>query len=113
MTVDEALVFAIEPIVPEVAPQVYEGSATEFCTYNHTDIANLFADGRPGVIVYLVQVHYCAPIGQDCWRKLVNLKNALFNVGCTYPTVEDASDKNGQHYVLECQYKDCDLYGEV
>lgn len=109
MSVDDALAFAIEPIVPEVAPDVYEGQATEFCTYNYSAFPGLYADGKPGIIVYLVQVHYCAPIGQACRRKLVNLKNALFHAGCTYPTEENASDKDGQHYVLECQYKDCDV----
>lgn len=107
--VEDALVFAIEPLVPEVAPDVYEGDATEFCTYNYTPFPRLHADGRPQVIVYLVQVHYCAPRGQACARKLVNLKNALFNAGFTYPTVENASDRDGQHYVLECQYKDDDV----
>lgn len=109
MTVDEALVYAIEPLVPEIAPDVYEGNAVEFCTYNYSAFPRLHSDGRPSVMVYLVQVHYCAPRGQNCRRKLVNLKNALFNAGCTYPTEENASDMDGQHYVLECEYWDGDV----
>lgn len=109
MNIDEALVFAIEPIIPEISPGLYEGRALEYCVYNYSALPRLHAEGKPGAIVYLVQVHYCLPTGQAAQRTLIQLKNALHCAGCTYPSVEDASDEDGQHYVLECQYMDGDV----
>ena len=111
---DDVLVDAIEPLVPEIAPQVYEGTSTEYCTYNYSILPRVFAAGRPHALVYLVQLHYFTPRGQNSARKLLQLQQALFCAGCTYPQVEDASDKDGPHFVLECQYTDCEgLYGKV
>ena len=111
MSIDEALVAAVELLVPEIAPQVYEGKALEYCTYNYAQLPALHAEGRPQAILYLVQLHYCAPRGQNCGRTIRLLSQALFCAGGTWPTVEDASDEDGQHYVLECQYKEA-LDGE-
>lgn len=109
MNIDVALSSAIEPLVPEFAPDIYEGNATTFCTYNYSALPALHADSRPNAIVYLVQVHLYVPTGLDCYRLLINLKNSLYNFGCTYPSVELVSDKAGQHHVLECRYMDGDV----
>ena len=112
MTVDDAIVYAVEAIVPEIAPQVYTGSSLEYCVYNHSDFPKLFAAGKPKAIVSSVQLHYCLPTGENPRRKLINLCNSLCNAGFTYPEIIDISDADGQHYVLECQYREAAEYGQ-
>lgn len=41
-------------------------------------------------------------------RKAV--KRALFAAGFGWPSMTDASDKLGQHYVFECESVEVDLY---
>ena len=41
MTIDERITAAVTPVVPEVAPQIYEGSALTYCTYNYDEMPQL------------------------------------------------------------------------
>jgi hypothetical protein len=106
---------AITPIVPECVPDQYTGAATEYCTFNYTELPDAFGDEMPGAIRYLVQLHYFCPyIGKNGsyfnpYTKKKQLKNALLNAGFTYPSVTNASDADGQHYALECEYSDGDV----
>lgn len=106
MNVEEAIVFAAEPLVPEIAPGVYEGKATTYCTYNYSMVGRSYAAGRPVALVCLGQLHLYMPVGKDSFRLKINLSMALFNAGCTYPSIEDLSDKSGQHFVFEFEYKE-------
>lgn len=72
-------------------------------------VPRLHANGRPGAALYLVQVHLLTAKGLPTRQKRQALKRALFKAGCTYPSEVDASDPEGQHFVLECQYTDGDV----
>ncbi|MBS5433929.1 MAG: hypothetical protein KHY12_09275 [Firmicutes bacterium] len=109
MNIDERLTAAITLVVPETAPRIYEGTAQEYCVYNYNTVPRLHANGRPGAALYLVQVHLLTAKGLPTRQKRQALKRALFKAGCTYPSEVDASDPEGQHFVLECQYTDDDV----
>lgn len=103
MSIGSRIMNAITPIISEAAPQVYTEKALEYATYNFNRWPELFAEGEPDAIKSYVQVHYYMPHGKDPEETLRQLTAALFAAGFTWPSVTDASDRDGQHYVLECQ----------
>lgn len=109
MSIDSAIRNAITPIIPIVKPNVYTGSETEYCVFNYTELPTLHGDNSPHAIRYLVQVHWFLPTGTNPNAKKKQIKNALMNAGFTYPSVINASDGDGQHFVFECQYVDGDV----
>jgi hypothetical protein len=109
MSINTIIRAAITPIVPECVPDQYTGTATEYCTFNYSELPDAFGDDSPHAIRYLVQLHYFLPTGVNPYTKKKQLKNALLNAGFTYPSVTNASDADGQHYALECEYSDGDV----
>lgn len=99
---DERIRDAVTPIVPEVAPDVYTGGEPEYCTWNATELPAALGDGRAHRIRYLVQVHWYLPLARRPYATKQVLRRALMDTpGFTVPTVTDASDLEGQHYVFE------------
>ena len=107
MDPSERLCAAVTPLVSICQPNVYQpdiGDAEDvYCTYNFNDLPGVFAEGSPNAIVYLVMLHLYAPNGRDCRELMADLAFALHRAGFTYPAITDASDKDGQHFVFECQ----------
>ena len=103
----EKLCAAVTPLVAICRPNVYEPDIGEdsviYCTYNYNELPRIFAEGSPDVIVHLVMLHLYAPNGRDCRKLKRDLALALHLAGFTYPEITDASDADGQHFVLECQ----------
>ena len=108
------------PVVAVCVPGIYrpnagETAATVYCTFNYSEIPDSFGDNGPGAMRYLCQVHFYAPWNVSdgesnntlATRKA--LRRSIFAAGFTYPSVEDASDSDYQHFVFE--FEDCD--GEV
>lgn len=106
MTIDENLMATLSQLVPELAPNQYAGSALEYIVWNYSMIPSVFADSKPEASRYLVQVHWFLPLSVNPAGKRVQLCRALNAAGFTYPSIVNASDKDGQHYVLECEYVD-------
>ena len=109
MSINSTIRAAVTPIVPECVPDRYTGTETEYCTFNYSEIPDAFGDESPHAIRYLVQLHYFLPAGANPYAKKKQLKNALLSAGFTYPSVTNASDADGQHYVLEAEYCDGDV----
>ena len=65
-----------------------------------------FGDDEPGCERWLVSVHLFAPLGESCLEQVRATKQALFRAGFTWPRCTDATDRDGQHYVLECEGTD-------
>ena len=106
--IDETIRTALLQIVPDVMPVIYSGNETEYITYNYSEYPQDFGDNEPQHIKYLVQVHWFLPNLANPTKKK-QIKQKLVEVGCTYPTVVNASDDVCQHYVLECEYVDGDV----
>lgn len=111
MSLEERIAAAVTPIVAEFAVDVYTGDAQEYCVCNATEIPGAFGDGRPRAVRYLVQLHwYFPPRRRDPRDVKRRLRAALGGLrGCTWPTVEDASDREGGHLVFEFEAVDGDV----
>ena len=113
MNVDAAAKAAISPIFPECAPNVYEGTALEYVVWNAYTLPQVYAERRPAAR-YPVQVHYYLPHGKNPTQGKLALQAALFAQGFTWPSITNASDSEGQHYVLECDYVNAGgVYGQA
>ena len=100
MSINSTIRAAVTPIVAVCKPDVYipaqgETPATEYCTFNYSELPEVFADGKPDAIRYLVQLHWMFPKDTIPFSKKKQIKNALLNSGFTYPSVTNASDSDG------------------
>lgn len=103
MSMDSLVRAALLPIVPIVQPQQYDGEALEYITYVCTTLPELPAEGRPAALRYLLQISWYLPHGVNPNEKKRQIAEELWAAGLTYPSVTDASDEEGQHYVFECE----------
>lgn len=104
MSVDEALKAALDPLEIPFAPNLYTGDETEYITTNFQTIPEVYAERAPRAARYLVQVHYYLSHGRNPNATVRTISRALWNQGFTWPGVENASDDDGLHFVLECEY---------
>lgn len=117
MSLNETLAAAVEPVVPIVRPDSYQPAPgeepDEWCTYNRAASPRLHAGGAPRRKVYLYQLHYFLPLGRNPEATLAALEKAVFCAGFTYPAAQDASDADGQHWVLEFEGAEAVDYGRI
>ena len=109
MTVNEALRAAVLPIVPICEPDSYPGDSNEYCTFDYTEVPDSFGDDMPQAIRYLVSLHWYLPAGVNPIAKKKKIRKALMAADFSAPTITNASDDDGQHYVFECEYLDGDV----
>ncbi len=102
MTSNQKIKSALDFGIPCV-PDVYTGEAKEYITFNYNSVPEDFGDDAPGHELHLIQVHYFCPLGHNSLARRKSIKQKLFSAGLTWPDETNASDKNGQHYVFECE----------
>lgn len=102
MSMESVLKAALTPIAPTEA-DVYEGKSAVYITFNFDTIPDNFGDDEPEHERLLIQVHLYARAGYDTIRTRREIKKALAAAGTTWPRHINASDKNGQHHVFECE----------
>ena len=114
MNTNVALKKALDPLLPgKTAPIEYTGKSLEYITWNHSMIPDVFADGTAHAARYFVQVHYFLPNGKNPDPMKVKICQALVNADFTCPSITDANEAAGQHYVFECEYCNAGpMYGE-
>ena len=108
MSFEKRLCAAVRSVIPEAAPNVYEGNAEIFATWNYNERGTLFSDSEPEIVIYLVQVHVFLPRGYP-WREIKRKMRAILSQLGTYPSIEDASDEEGEHLVFEFEAMDGDV----
>lgn len=103
---DAAAYAALSPLFPGAAwPNTSESQALEYVTWNAYTVPQVYAERLPAAARYPTQVHYFLPHGIDPTDKKLAIQQALFDAGFTWPSnIVDASDREGQHYVFECEY---------
>lgn len=104
MGINEAILDAVTPVVPEVAANQYRGDETTYATFNYQENPYHFADDAPEAMRYDVQVHLFLPHSQDPRTLNRGIRRGLVAMGFTHPTIVNMSDGEGQHYVFECEY---------
>lgn len=113
MTLNEKIIAAVSPIVPVCVPDLYETEAGEevaecWCTFNYDELPAGFGDNAAHASRALVQVHYFAPRKTATLVIRRALRDALAAVEeFTTPSIENATDEDGQHYVLEFEAVGC------
>ena len=104
MNLDERIRTALSGICDVVVPQVYRGDALEYIVFKYSEYPLEFADDAPQTVGYSIQVHLFMPLKVNPNAKKDSIKNALFSAGFTYPSIQDVTDEDGQHYVAETTY---------
>ncbi len=102
MNINQTLRAALDPIAPAEA-DAYEGKKSVYITFNYDTIPTNYGDDEPEHERVSIQVHLYAPLGFDTVDKRRAIKKALASAGMTWPTYTNASDKDGQHHVFECE----------
>lgn len=102
MNIDQTLRAALDPIAPAEA-DAYEGKKAVYITFNYDTIPTNYGDDEPEHERAMIQVHLYAPLGFDITDKRRAIPRALVSAGMTWPSCTNASDKDGQHHVFECE----------
>lgn len=104
----EALQGALETVFDssQIFPHVYTGTLLRYVVWNYSVLPAVWAEGQPHAARYLVQVHFYLPHKEDARAAILSISRALFDAGFTWPNLTDASDEEGQHWVMECEYTD-------
>ncbi len=106
MDIDKQIQEAVWTVIPVCVPGVYTGDAEEYCTFQYGEFPAGSGDNAARLTRYLVQVHYHLLQQRGTWpdrrAQRGKLRRALAALPrATAPTVTDASDELGQHYVYE------------
>lgn len=107
MTLNEKIIAVVSPIVPVCVPDLLVTEAGEtppkrYCTFNYSELAEGIGDNAAHLTRALVQVHYFAPLKASTLAVRNALRDAIAAVDdFTLPSIENATDETGQHYVLE------------
>ena len=113
MSCDEAIVTAFEPILP-VFPNVYTGGELTYLVYNYYVIPQIYAEHVAHAARYAIQLHLYMPHKMNPNTLKLAIINSCIANGFTYPSMTNASDEDGQHYVFEFEYANGGgLYGET
>ena len=102
--VDNALQTALTPLGLPVYPNLYKGDCLEYIVTNHNAIPVVYAERAPQAARHIVTVRYSLPFKKNPNPKLLEIEQALFNNGFTFPDMTDVSDSEGQIYALTCEY---------
>ena len=105
MNLNSLIINTLKPLVPDVVPNFYGGTATKYISFNCLgDEAVLFADNEPKINEVEMQIHLFCPLTFNSIALKKKIRLALFGVGFTYPTIDEAyeTDTKLVHTVFEC-----------
>lgn len=106
MNLDARIRTALDGVCDVIVPQVYTGTATEYIVFNYSEYPLEFADNAPHTVGYSVQVHLFMPLKANPNARKESIKNALFSAGFSYPSIQDVTDDEGQHYVFMSTFEE-------
>lgn len=104
MSINESILAAVTPVVPEIASGSYPGDADTYCTFNYTEHPSNFGDDHPETALFDVQIHLYLPANQNSLALRREIRNNLIEQDFSPPTIYNMSDSEGQHYVFECEF---------
>ena len=107
MDAETTVMSVVTPVVPECEADRYTGSADTYCVFTLTEMGTLFADGKPGVVVYVVNIDLYLPVSADPRSIKRRLRDAIAAAPhFTFPIITPVPDDIGRHYNFECRYWD-------
>lgn len=102
MSLNEEIRAVVTPIVPVCDPDYYGGEQETYCTFGYTEIPANPGDNAPQAYRCLVDLHLFLPRGKNSVVIRRTLRRAITDVDTwTAPTITNASDETGQHFVFE------------
>ena len=114
MSCDEAINTAFEDVGLHIYPNVYTGEELSYLVYTYYVIPAVFADSVSHAARYSIQLHLYLPQKTNPNTYKLAIIAACYENGFTFPSMTNASDGDGQHYVFEFEY--CNgggYYGET
>ena len=106
MNLDVRIKTALAGTCSVIVPQVYTGDETEYIVFNYSEYPLEFADNAPHTVGYSIQVHLFMPLKANPNTMKNSIQNALFTAGFSYPSIQDVTDDDGQHYVFMSTYEE-------
>lgn len=106
MNVNKLIIDTLTPLVTDVVPTKYNGTATTYITFNYEDDRAVeFADDTPITDVAYLQIHLWCPRTYNFYSKKAQIRKALFKAGFSYPQIttlyEDDTEIN--HIIFQCE----------
>ena len=102
---DEAINIAFGSIESlPIFPNVYTGDALSYLVYTYYVIPEVYAESVSHASRYSIQLHYYLPHKSNPNTVKLAIIQACITYGFTYPSMTNASDQEGQHYVFEFEY---------
>lgn len=112
MSIESRIIVALAPLDYKVYPNNYDGADEIYFVFNYNTFGDDYGDNRPQHEKALIQVHLFCPHEFNSVQLRKSAKLALLYAGFTYPNMTDASGKEGQHWVFECEIAEGVEYGE-
>lgn len=103
MSVNQKIIEALSSFGYPVVPDVYTCEDDTYFAFNYSTSPIFFSDDAPRIERYLIQVHLFCPIKKNIVLLRKQAKQKLFTLGFSWPEEINASDRNEQHYVFECE----------
>lgn len=103
MSINQKIITALSGFGDPVSPTVYHGETEQYFVFNYSTMGTDFGDDAPQQEKYLVQVHFFCLLSLNSVGRAKQIKQKLFAAGFTWPTMANASDREGQHLVFECE----------
>jgi hypothetical protein len=103
MSVESKIKTALNSLGYKIYPGNYDGADETYFVFNYNTMPDDFGDNQPHHERALVQVHLFCPHEFNSVKLRKDAKAALAGAGFIYPGMTNAGDKDGQHWVFECQ----------
>lgn len=103
MSCDEAINVAFSDILP-LFPNVYTGKELSYLVYNYYVIPEVYADSVAHAARYSIQLHLYLPQKTNPNSIKLQIINACVENHFTFPSMTNASDGDGQHYVFTFEF---------
>ena len=103
MSIESRIITALASLGYKIYPANYDGADETYFVFNHNTLPDDFGNNQPQHERALIQVHFFCPHDFNSVKARKDAKLALLQAGFTYPYMTDAGDKDGQHWVFECQ----------
>ena len=113
MSCDEAINAAFGEILP-LFPNVYTGDELAYLVYNYYVVPEVYADSVAHAARYAIQLHLYLPHKMNPNGMKLAIIESCVSHDFTFPSMTNASDGDGQHYVFEFEYVNGGgLYGDT
>lgn len=103
MSCDEAINQAFGDILP-LYPNVYTGDDLRYLVYNYYVIPEVYADSAAHAARYSIQLHLYIPHKENPNPIKLQIYSACHENSFPTPSMTNASDDEGQHYVFTFEY---------